>query len=247
MPRFFTREIAGDQARITGEDVKHISQVLRMAPGDTLELCDGQGYDYQGEILELSREEVRLRLLSRCPSKSEPSLHFHLFQCIPKSDKMEWIIQKSVELGVGEITPVLSEFCVSRPDPKGAEKKGERYQKIALSAAKQSGRGKIPQVRTQIPFSQAAAQGKGLSCGLFFYEKGGLPLSRVVTAPPFPLPPGASIGLLVGSEGGFSEKEARVASEAGWIPVTLGPRILRCETAPLAALAALLFATGNME
>jgi 16S rRNA (uracil1498-N3)-methyltransferase len=243
LPRFFPQSIDTRHALIQGEDARHIAQVLRLRPGDRLTLCDGQGSDYQARILSLSPQEVSLELLSQSPSRSEPSLRLHLYQCCPKGDKLEWIIQKCVELGAFSITPVLSRFCVSRPDPKSAAKKGERYQKIALSAAKQSGRGLVPAVHPQIPLEQALRELSALPCSLFFYEQASLPLRQVLEK----APSSGDIGLLIGSEGGFSPEEAAQAAAAGLHTVSLGPRILRCETAPLAACTAILYATGNLE
>ena len=242
MPRFFPQSIDARRALIQGEEARHIAQVLRLGPGDEITLCDGRGSDYQARITSLSPQEVALEILSQSPSRSEPTVRLHLYQCCPKGDKLDWIIQKCVELGVYAVTPVISRFCVSRPDPKSAAKKGERYQKIALAAAKQSGRGIVPTVHPQIPLEQALARLSALPCSLFFYEQAHTPLRRVLeNAPP------AEIGLLVGSEGGFSPEEAAQAAAAGLHTVSLGPRILRCETAPLAACTAILYATGNLE
>lgn len=242
MPRFFTQYIQDNTAFLRGEDVRHVGQVLRMRPGEELTLCDGAGTDYQARITSLSETEIALEILSSEPSRSEPSLRLHLYQCCPKGDKLEWIIQKCVELGVYDITPVLSRFCVSRPDGKSAAKKGERYQKIALSAAKQSGRGRIPTVRPQISLDKALEELAAWP-SLFFYEHSTRPLRSVLAQ----FLPGGDIGLLIGSEGGFSPEEAEQAASAGLQTVSLGPRILRCETAPLVACTAVLFATGNLD
>lgn len=152
---------------------------------------------------------------------------------------MEWILQKAVELGASEIVPVLTERCISRPDEKSMDKKLARWQKIAVEASKQCGRGRIPAVCPLMRFSEAARALGKMEKGLFFYEKGGLPLKESLRAP------AKQIGIFVGAEGGFSPEEARLAQESGAVCVSLGNRILRCETAPLAALSAILYETDN--
>ena len=151
---------------------------------------------------------------------------------------MEWIIQKAVELGISEVVPVLTERCISRPDEKSMEKKLLRWQKIAVEAAKQCGRSRIPTVCPLMSFSQAVQALGSMEKGLFLYEKGGLPLKKALCAP------AAQIGIFVG-EGGFSSEEAHLAQEVGATCTSLGNRILRCETAPLAALSAILYETDN--
>lgn len=152
---------------------------------------------------------------------------------------MEWIIQKAVELGISEVVPVLTERCISRPDEKSMEKKLLRWQKIAVEAAKQCGRSRIPTVCPLMSFSQAVQALGSMEKGLFLYEKGGLPLKKALCAP------AAQIGIFVGAEGGFSSEEAHLAQEVGATCTSLGNRILRCETAPLAALSAILYETDN--
>ncbi|WRS26528.1 16S rRNA (uracil(1498)-N(3))-methyltransferase [Oscillospiraceae bacterium MB08-C2-2] len=240
MPRFFVDSVAGETTSLFGADAAHITRSLRMRPGEALTLCDGRGMDYHCEILSAEADEVALRVLESCPSKSEPSLRLTLFQALPKGDKMEFIVQKAVELGVCSIVPVLTEFCVSRPDSKKWEAKQQRYARVALEAAKQSGRGVIPTVEPLCSFSQALACMKAAGQGILLYEKAEAALSSVLE------PSAGEISLMVGSEGGFSAGEAAQAREAGIRPALLGPRILRCETAPIAALSAVLYATGNL-
>lgn len=144
MPRFFTQDITEMGGCITGEDAKHIAKVLRMKVGDELTVCDTKGRDYDCMIEEIGAGEVRLKVLSVAPSQSEPDVRVHLYQAMPKADKMETIIQKAVELGAASITPVMTRRCVSRPDAKSMDKKLVRYNRIALEAAKQCGRGVVP-------------------------------------------------------------------------------------------------------
>ena len=153
---------------------------------------------------------------------------------------MEFIIQKAVELGVTEITPVMTAYCVSRPDSKSMEKKLARYQKIALEASKQCGRGRIPQVHPLLNFDDAINRQTQKDISILFYECGGLPLQKLIS------PEQKKISVFVGSEGGFSKSEAERAEAAGLCLATLGNRILRCETAPIAGISIVMNLTGNM-
>ncbi len=237
MPRFFVPPISGDRALISGEDAAHITKSLRLRPGEEITLCDGSGMDYAGRVLAVG-DPVEVEILSRSPSIAEPKCRLTLFQALPKGDKMEFIIQKSVELGAAEIIPVLTSRCVSRPDAKSMAKKLERYRKIAAEAAKQCGRGIIPQVGELMTLEQAA---KALpEKSLVFYEGGGKRLSELVA------PEDESWGVFVGSEGGFSPEEIALLESRGVCPATLGPRILRCETAPLCGLSVMLNLLGEM-
>lgn len=237
MPRFF-EPVTGDTVQLSGETAAHITKSLRMQPGEQLTVCDN-GFDYICEILSTG-DPVCCRVLSSAPNASEPDLSVTLYQCIPKGDKLELVIQKAVELGVSEIVPVLSERCVSRPDSRASGKKNIRYNKIALEACKQSGRGRVVRVQPMLSFSDAVKQIADYELKLFFYEGGGTPLSKVIH-------PAHSCCLFIGPEGGFSPGEVQTAQNAGAIPVTLGRRILRTETAPLAALCGVMLLTGNLE
>ena len=183
---------------------------------------------------------VSLEVLFFNKCKSEPGINLTLFQAVPKLDKLEFIIQKSVELGVNRIVPVLTRRCVSRPTEKDFAKKLVRYQKIALEAAKQSGRGIIPEVAPMISFSEALEQMKQTDVPLMLYEQGGVRFSEAG------LTNTGSVSILIGSEGGFDESEVLKADEAGIKRIWLGDRILRCETAPLVAVSLTMFLTGNL-
>lgn len=239
MPRFYIDPPAGDTVLLEGEDARHISRSLRMAVGEEITLCDGAGTDYLCRLSAMDSQTVTAQILRQEPSQAEPSVFVRLYQALPKSDKMELILQKAVELGVGEVVPVLTERCISRPDPKSMEKKLQRWQKIALEAAKQCGRGRIPAVRPLMSFAEAAAQLGRMEKGLFLYEKGGLPIKAALENP------AKEVGIFVGAEGGFSADEAAAAEQAGAVLTGLGPRILRCETAPLAAISAIMYETDN--
>lgn len=234
MPRFFTDRIEA-QYTLTGEDAAHISKALRMRAGEKLTLCDGQGTDYLCEIQALSPQSVTVNVLEKRASLGEPPVRITLYQSLPKSDKMDWIVQKSVELGVYAIVPVQTNRCVSRPAAGAMEQKRRRWQKIAREAAMQSGRGIVPDVRPPMDFRQAVAQAAASDdlC-LLCYEGGGESL-RTATRP------FSRCALFIGPEGGFDDEEVDLADRAAVRRITLGPRILRTETAPLAALTTLLF------
>lgn len=242
MPRFFTQDITEAGGCITGEDAKHIAKVLRMKVGDELTVCDTKGRDYDCMIEEIGAGEVRLKVLSVAPSQSEPDVRVHLYQAMPKADKMETIIQKAVELGAASITPVMTRRCVSRPDAKSMDKKLVRYNRIALEAAKQCGRGVVPPVLPLLELPQALEQMQWTGCPILFYENATAPAKQVIASGKEP-----EIAVLIGAEGGFDEDEVALAREHGCHILSLGKRILRCETAPLAALTILMYETGNME
>ncbi len=246
MPRFFTQDITEAGGCITGEDAKHIAKVLRMKVGDELTVCDTKGRDYDCMIEEIGAGEVRLKVLSVAPSQSEPDVRVHLYQAMPKADKMETIIQKAVELGAASITPVMTRRCVSRPDAKSMDKKLVRYNRIALEAAKQCGRGVVPPVLPLLELPQALEQMQRTGCPILFYENATAPAKQVI-AKARESGKELEIAVLIGAEGGFDEDEVALAREHGCHILSLGKRILRCETAPLAALTILMYETGNME
>lgn len=246
MPRFFTQDITEMGGCITGEDAKHIAKVLRMKVGDELTVCDTKGRDYDCMIEEIGAGEVRLKVLSVAPSQSEPDVRVHLYQAMPKADKMETIIQKAVELGAASITPVMTRRCVSRPDAKSMDKKLVRYNRIALEAAKQCGRGVVPPVLPLLELPQALEQMQRTGCPILFYENATAPAKQVI-AKARESGKELEIAVLIGAEGGFDEDEVALAMERGCHILSLGKRILRCETAPLAALTILMYETGNME
>lgn len=236
-PRFFGT-VDGDRAAVYGEDAKHISSVLRMKAGELLVLCDGEKNDFLCKIVSAEKELAQLEILEQRKNKAEPDVRITLYQCLPKGDKFDFIVQKAVELGVHRIVPVISKRCVSRPDSKSAAKKVSRWQKISEEAAKQCGRGIIPEIDSLVGFEAAVKNNRGL--GILLYECGGERLNRILEADC------REIGIFVGSEGGFEKEEAELAVKSGIKLGTLGTRILRCETAPIAALAVLMNLTGNI-
>lgn len=239
MPRFFMEFSGGDTARITGADAVHIRRSLRMKPGEELVVCNGRGTDYTCRIAGFEGEDVLLAVLFEAPTCSEPSVAVTLYQGLPKGDKMEWIIQKAVELGVAAIVPVATARSIVRLDGK-EEKKRERWQRIAAEAAGQCGRGLIPPVSVPLTWKEALAA-MAQENAVVFYEGGGAPLRQLAG------PETTALSIVVGPEGGFAPEEIAALEDAGVRTATLGPRILRCETAPLAALSAIMLLTGNMD
>ncbi len=239
MPRFFEDAFSPEQPLLTGEHLRHIGFSLRMRPGEQLTVCSC-GTDYLCEIEAVTADAVQLRILSAESCCAEPTVSVTLFQALPKADKLEQIIQKSVELGVTEIVPVLTRRCVSRMNSGDFQKKLPRYQRIAQAAAQQSGRGIIPVVAPLHSLGSAAERMRDLDVPLVLYEDGGISFSEVQRD-------AKSYGICVGSEGGFDPEEIAMLSAAGVRSVWLGKRILRCETAPLTALSVLMFHTGNLN
>lgn len=236
--RYFTEDITEKTAVLSGADAHHLARVMRAKPGDDVILCDGRGTDYMCTVADCSGEDVVLDIISCAPSVSEPDIRATVYVGYPKQDKLETIIQKSVELGAVRIVPFFSRYCVAAP--KKEEQKNVRYNRIAFEAAKQCGRGVIPTVEMPMTFKQMLADAARNDASFFCYEAGGESLhSRLGGA--------EKIGIITGSEGGFSAEEAQAALEAGCIQIGLGPRILRCETAPVAALAAVMTLTGNLQ
>lgn len=241
MPRFFTNEIDENNIVLTGGDANHIGRSLRMKAGEEVTVCCN-GVDHHCKISSITADSVYLDLIDKQRCAAEPDIEVTMFQAVPKLDKLEYIIQKSVELGVARIVPVLTRRCISRPDEKDFEKKKlPRLNKIAEGAAKQSGRGIIPEVTPMVSLKEAMDMMKQLDRNIILYEEqGGVSFGAVE------LSGAKTVGLFIGSEGGFDKEEAEAAVSAGAVQVWLGKRILRCETAPITALSILMFLTNNM-
>ena len=241
MPRFFvTGQPKGGLLTLRGEDAHHAGRVLRLRPGEAVTLCDGAGTDYDCTVETVEKGAVTCRVQGSHPAETEPRQRLTLCMALPKGDKMDFIVQKAVELGVHAIIPYLSRNCVSRPDR--TDKKVERWRKIALEAAKQCGRGCLPSVSMVVTAEEAMAKAAQSETALFFYEYERETGLRDVLQHGV----GSTVSLVIGPEGGFTHEEAALAAQLGLKSVSLGTRILRCETAPVAALAAVLYAGGNM-
>ena len=229
------------RALLTGEDALHIKKSLRMSVGEILTVCDKTGTQHLCGIDRICDEGVWVRELSREESQNEPSVEISLFASLTKGDKFESMVQKSVELGVHCIVPILTDRCISRPDGKAWAKKHDRYQKIASQAAMQSHRNIIPEVEPILTLRQASQRLKNFDKSILFYEGGGRPVAEILSGSE------KRIAVFIGPEGGFGESEVELLVQSGAVRSTLGRRILRAETAPVAALSILMFMTGNME
>ncbi len=238
MTRFFVEreELEQPQLLLTGENAQH-AKVLRLKAGEQVLVCDGQGM----EALCRVEDGLVLTVLQRQRSMTEPAVRVSVYMAFPKADKLEHVIQKATELGVYEIVAFPSSRCVSRPDEKSLHKKLERWQKIAASAAEQSGRGRIPCVRCLNSYGEALREAAQAEQALLFYEnEQSTTLKMALQSKPY-----ATVSLLTGPEGGLEEAEVKQAVEAGLQVCTLGKRILRCETAPLCALSAVMYDSGE--
>ncbi len=243
MFQFFVEpeQICGTKAAITGSDVNHIKNVLRMRIGDEVRISDSEGGDFYCAISQIESEEIALTVLRKAEG-TEPSLKVTLFQGLPKGDKMELVIQKAVELGVYEIVPVAMKNCIVKLDEKRAKAKQARWQAIAESAAKQSKRSIIPQVGMVMNFRQATEYAQGLDVRILPYEnQRGMAHTREVFST---IPKGSSVGIFIGPEGGYDSAEIALAKEDMEM-VSLGNRILRTETAGLCALSMLQYAVED--
>ena len=239
MHRFFAEpgNIGEKEIVITGADVNHIRNVLRMRTGEEVLIADGRGAEYRCKLTDLSENEVRAQILWKLDGNAELASAVTLFQGLPKSDKMDLIVQKCVELGVDRIVPVSTKRAVVKLDAKKEETRLKRWNTISESAAKQSGRGVIPEVSGVMSFEKALEEAKKLEVLLIPYERAEhMAETRRVMGE---IRPGQSVGVFIGPEGGFEESEVEEAVAAGARAITLGRRILRTETAGLAVMAML--------
>ncbi len=237
MVHFFAPGENGETGSMSlkGPDVKHCVKVLRMGPGDRMIVSDGQDREYLCEIRETGPDFVHLDVVSDVLPSAEPNRQITLFQGLPKSDKMDYIIQKTVELGVCRIVPVEMSRSVVRLDEKKKQSRRERWQKLAESASKQSGRGMIPEIGEVCGFKEALKEARDLDRILVPYESAeNMAYTRSVLAE---VPEGSRVAFFIGPEGGFDPEEIAALKEIGAAIITLGPRILRTETAGPAVLA----------
>ena len=242
MTRFFVlpEEMTGDFLVLTGENAEH-AKVLRLKNGENVLVCDGNGQECVCAVSDVSPGQISLVVQKRQQSESEAKVKTSIYMAFPKADKLEHVIQKATELGVYEIVAFPSARCVSRPDEKSLKKKLERWQKIAASAAEQSGRGMVPQVVVLDSYQAALKRGAQADLPILFYEnERATTLRMALEEKSF-----ATVSLLTGPEGGLDLREVEQAKDAGFRICTLGNRILRCETAPLCALSAVMYATGE--
>lgn len=245
MHRFFTSKdnISKEKLYIKGDDVNHISKVLRLNTGDDILVCDGLGVDYISRIDEISKKEILCGIIDKFDNLSEPPLKITLFQGLPKAQKMELIIQKGVEIGICRFQPVLTQRVVVKTEGKDISNKLERWKRISEEAAKQSSRGIIPEILEPITFDKAVEELKKMDLSIIPYERENANgLKKVLQNKKS----AQNIGIFIGPEGGFDESEIKCSIENNIIPVTLGPRILRTETAGFAASSMVLYEIGDM-
>ena len=242
MTRFFVepRELLPDFLVLTGENARH-AKVLRLKNGEEVLVCDGQGNEALCAVSDVSEGQISLVVKKRQASETEAAVKVSMYMAFPKADKLEHVIQKATELGAYEIVAFPSARCVSRPDDKSLAKKQDRWQKIAASAAEQSGRGVVPQVLTLPSYKAALERAAQADKALLFYE------NEQATTLKMALTSGCyhTVSLLTGPEGGLELSEVEQAKAAGLQVCTLGKRILRCETAPLCALSAVMYDAGE--
>lgn len=247
MHKFFINRdtISQDQCIIEGDDVKHIYKVLRLQPGANININDGCGSEYLGEIIEINKKEVRVKLLEKVNINNESSIKVHLYQGMPKASKMDLIVQKCTELGVNSITPLITERVVVKGMEASEFKKVDRWSRIALEACKQSKRSIIPEINTPINFDELLEGIKSYDLIVVPYENkenyGIKYLSKKISNANI-----ENVAIVIGPEGGFEEDEIKALEEKGAFIVTLGPRILRTETAGFVALSLIMYELGDL-
>jgi 16S rRNA (uracil1498-N3)-methyltransferase len=242
MTRFFVApdEIHTDFIVLTGENAKH-AKVLRLKSGEEVLVCDGQGTECLCAVSDVSEGQISLVVRKQSASEAEAAVRVSVYMAFPKADKLEHVIQKATELGAYEIVAFPSARCVSRPDDKSLKKKLERWQKIAASAAEQSGRGMIPEIVVLGSYAEALKRAAQADKAILFYENE----QAVTLRMSLQIGEYQTVSLLTGPEGGLEPAEVEKARQAGLDICTLGKRILRCETAPLCALSAVMYHVGE--
>ena len=247
MPKFFVTQdkITENQIIIDTEDVAHISRVLRLGIGDHVTVCDSQGTDYEAEIAEMEQKQIVCSITEKRASESEPNIKVTLFQGLPKASKMEYIIQKTTELGISEIVPVKLSRCVVKIDNKKDErKKLDRWQKISEAAAKQSGRGIVPQISEIMTLDEVIKRSKEFDLFFVPYECEEQKTLKEVLLSRSDI---KTVGFIIGPEGGFDPAETEKLRENGIDTITLGKRILRTETAGEAVVAMTMYEIGDIN
>lgn len=245
-PRFFVPPAqweSPDTARITGPDARHLTRVLRLGPGAEVVLLDGRGRMFLAEVRETGREGVRAVVTGETEAPAEPGVRVTLVQALAKGDRMDTVVQKATELGVARIVPVHSERVVVNLEPRKADRRRERWQRIATEAAEQCWRPRVPQVAAVTSFEAALEAVPEDALLLFFWEEERrVALKEVLRSRP-PVP---EVFAFIGPEGGFSEREAAAAAARGAVSVSMGPRLLRTDTAGPIAVALVMYEWGDL-
>ncbi len=238
--RYFLTYTDGKTATVTDSEAVHLCRVMRIKCGDEVILCDNNGYDYRAVAKEISEKLITFDIAEKTKNKAEPNKNLILYMALPKSDKLEFIVQKACELGAKKIVPFVSEFCVAQKSKKEDNKK-QRLARISTEAAKQCGRSAPMEIGDTISFKQLLCEVKSNDINLFFYEHSDMPLNQI------DFNSAENVGVIIGSEGGFSKKEVDLFAECGAVCVSLGRRILRCETAAVSAVTLAMYNMGEME
>ena len=238
--RYFLTTINGDIATVQGAEASHLVKVMRIKEGDSVILTDRSGWDYNAVAKQIGKDEIIFDVISKEKNPAEPTKKLTVYMALPKSDKLEFIVQKACELGAKKLVPFVSEFCVAQKSKKEDSKK-QRLEKISAEAAKQCGRSCPMEIGDTLTFKQLLQDMQKNDVNLFFYEHADMPLSKVDFADK------DNISVIIGSEGGFSEKECALLGENGAVTISLGKRILRCETAAVSAVTLTMYTLGEME
>ncbi len=248
MHRFMVapEQIQDKRITLTGEDHKHLSQVLRLGPGDIIGVFDGSGMEYEARLIKVDKAEALAEILSSRLSDTEPRLRVTLLQGIPKGEKMDWIVQKAVELGVYQVIPVITQHTVVKLDQKERQKKAERWNRIAREAAKQCKRAFVPQVLTPVSLDEMLKLRDNYDAAVLLYENEQKKCLKELMIC-YTINKIGDIALFVGPEGGFSSLEVDKCFQNGFAVAGLGKRILRSETAAISGLSIIMYEMGEMQ
>ena len=238
--RYFLTDINNNIATVTDNEAVHLCRVMRIKSGDEVILCDNNGFDYRAVAKDVNEKIITFDILEKTKNLAEPDKNLVVYMALPKSDKLEFIVQKACELGAKKLVPFVSEFCIAQKSKKEDNKKS-RLAKISAEAAKQCGRCTPMEIGDTLTFKQLLTDMKQNDINLFFYEHADMPLSKVDYSDK------NTVGVIIGSEGGFSEKECAQLAENGAVTISLGKRILRCETAAVSAVTLAMYTMGEME
>jgi 16S rRNA (uracil1498-N3)-methyltransferase len=248
MHRFmvYPQNINNDCIIIEGEDLKHLSQVLRLKEGDLISVFDGNGTEYQARLTSIHRKYAEAKIISSFISQTEPRIHLTLFQGLPKGHKMDFIVQKAVELGIYKIIPVITERTVIKLNNKDRIKKTERWRKIAIEAAKQCGRAYVPEVCAPVSFDEALLKRDEFDAFILLYENEQKKCLKELLKC-YNINKIRNLAIFIGSEGGFSDREVEKCVHSCYDVAGLGKRILRTETASISVISIIMYEMGELQ
>lgn len=238
--RYFLTTINNDTATVEGSEAVHLCRVMRIKEGDSVILCDKEGFDYAATATSVNEKIITFAVHSKEKNLAEAAKDLTVYMALPKSDKLEFIVQKACELGAKRLVPFISEFCVAQKSKKEDNKKA-RLAKISAEAAKQCGRSVPMEIEDTLTFKQLLQHMQQNDVNLFFYEHADCPLKEIDFSDK------EKVSVIIGSEGGFSPKECQLLAENGAKTISLGRRILRCETAAVSAVTLAMYTMGEME